>query len=319
MSNKKLVNRLIKLTRILVKTIKKARIPLFSCRKSKHKYKQYQHIAVLGLMKYKKKDYRGIIELIELMPEIQQLIGLDQLPHFTTLHKFFQRFSHMRFDRLLSQTVNLFETGNCILAIDSTGYSSNYASPYYTKIMGMERAIRTHIKNSITVDTGNQIVVSGKARKSQRNDIIDFDELVTKASKSVDMKYLVADKGYDSEASHVLVSGLGAKAIIPVRNIERRRIIGRHRRRCAEEFDEQTYHRRSLNETVFSVVKKIMGSWLQSRSLVLQTKEVCLRYVMYNLYRYVRCYVLWMISTQPKKRNLYKPARTIINIAIERY
>lgn len=297
---KKLVNSLIKLTRIFVKTIKKARISLFSCRKSKHTYKQYQHIAVLGLMKYKKEDYRGIIELLELMPKIQQIIGLDQLPHFTTLHKFFQRFSHARFDRILSQTVNLFETGNCILAIDSTGYSSNYASPYYTRMIEGERAIRTHIKSSVTVDTGNQIVVSGRARKSHRNDIIDFNELVTRASKLVSIEYLVADKGYDSEASHVLVRNLGAKAIIPVRNIERRRIIGRYRRRCAEEFDEQTYHRRSLNETVFSVVKRTMGSYLQSRSLGLQTKEVCLRYVMYNLHRYVRCYIiLWMISTQP--------------------
>jgi len=294
-------NRLIKLTGAIVKACRKARIPAYSCRKSKHTYKQHQHLAVLGLMKYMRQDYRGVAEVLELMPRVRKVIGLEQIPHFTTIHKFFQRFRHARLERILSRTVGMFETGDCILAIDSTGYSSSYASHYYTRIVKGERAIRSHIKSSITVDTGNQIVVTSTSSKSQRNDILDFNELVTKASELVSIGYVVADKGYDSEASHRLVRRkLNARAVIPVRVRERRRIMGMYRRRCAEEFDEEVYHRRSLNETVFSVVKRLMGSCLQSRSLDLQIKEVCLKYVVYNMHRYVRCcFVLWMISTQP--------------------
>ena len=309
-------NRLIKIAGAIVKVCRKARIPAYSCRKSKHVYKQEQHLAVLGLMKYMRQDYRGVAEVLELMPRVRKVIGLEQVPHFTTMHKFFQRFKHTRLDRILSRTVGMFETGDCILAIDSTGYSSSYASTYYTRVINGERSIRTHIKSSITVDTGNQIVVTSTSSKSQRNDILDFDELVTRASELVGIGYVVADKGYDSEASHRLVRRkLNARAVIPVRVRERRRIMGMYRRRCAKEFDEykHVYHRRSLNETVFSVVKRLMGSYLQSRSLDLQIKEVCLKYVVYNMYRYVRCYfVSWMFSTQPPEGMLFKALLTSI-------
>jgi hypothetical protein len=49
-------------------------------------------MTVLGLMKYLKTDYRGVIEQLALMPSVQKAIGLNQLPHFTTIHKFMQRF-----------------------------------------------------------------------------------------------------------------------------------------------------------------------------------------------------------------------------------
>lgn len=74
MKNK--INRLIKLTRALVKAINRARTPLFSCKKSKHTYTQRQHSVILCLMKRMKTDYRGVIEQLELMPQLKQIIGL---------------------------------------------------------------------------------------------------------------------------------------------------------------------------------------------------------------------------------------------------
>lgn len=65
----RLANRLYKFTVNLVKVTKN--IPLFSCKKSKHTYTQRQHITVLGLMKYLRTDYRGVIEILDLMPEVR--------------------------------------------------------------------------------------------------------------------------------------------------------------------------------------------------------------------------------------------------------
>jgi len=58
-------------------------------------------------MKYLKTDYRRIIELLELMPGIRQVIGLDQLPHFTTINKFFLRINTSLTYDMFVQTVYL--------------------------------------------------------------------------------------------------------------------------------------------------------------------------------------------------------------------
>ena len=299
------VNRLIKFTQLLVKVVRRARIRLFSCRKSKHTYKQYQHIAILGLMKYLRTDYRGVIESLYCMPEVMKAIGLYQLPHYTTIHKFLQRFSGYRFDRILSHSVDLFNTDSipgCILAIDATGYSSSYASAYYSMRTGKEVTRRSFVQSVITVNTGNMSIASHHSRKGPGNEGIFFMPLVYRASKKLSVKYVVADKGYDSEVYHEFVSDvIGARSIIPVKNYPGN-VHGYHRKRLARRFNHRIYHRRSLVETVFSMIKRRFGSSLQSRSLVQQNKEVGLLCVVYNVYRHVSMnfsYIVCMISTEP--------------------
>ncbi len=86
----RLANIIIKLTERLRPVFKKS-MPAYSCRKSKHTYKQHQLAVIWCLMKYLKTNYRRIVELLELMPGVRQVIGLNRLPHFTTINKFFLR------------------------------------------------------------------------------------------------------------------------------------------------------------------------------------------------------------------------------------
>jgi hypothetical protein len=296
---KLLSNRLIKFTRFMVKVTRKSRIPLFSCRKSKRTYTQRQHITVLGLMKYLRTDYRGVIEQLALMPEIKQAIGLTRSPHFTTIHKFLQRFSRYRFDRLLDQTVNLFETGPCTLAIDWTGYSSVYSSEYYN--VRIRRKPRRFINSSIAVDTDSLLIASHHSRRGPGNDCWFLFPLVRRASRRLDIRYVVGDKAYDSEVYHEFVHReIGARSVIPVKNHPT--VNGYYRKKLSKRFPERIYHRRSLVETVFSMIKRRFGSFLQSRSLAQQNREVGLLCVVYNVYRYVTkrvCYICWMFSTEP--------------------
>ena len=301
---KKLSNQLINFTRVLVKMARKSRISLFSCRKSKHTYKQYQHIAVLGLMKYLRTNYRGVIEQLYCMPEVMKAIGLYQLPHFTTIQKFLKRFNRHMFDRLLSQTVNLFDTGNCTLAIDATGYSSNYASKYYSMRTGKRVTRRSFVYSGIAVDTGNRMIASHRSWKGPGGENSRFQLLVTRASRSLDIGCIVADKAYDCEANHEWVSdAIGSRCIIPVkRGWKNGTVKGYHRIRLAKKFDSKTYHQRELVENVFSVIKRRFGSSMQSRSLGQQNKETGLLCVVYNVYRHVstmKTLAFWMFSTQP--------------------
>ena len=291
-----MANKLLKFSQILVKVTRK--IPLFSCKKSKKTYTQRQHITVLGLMKYLRTDYRGVIEQLDLMPEVRQAIGLNQLPHFTTIHKFLQRFNRYRFDRLLDQTVDLFETGPVTLAIDGTGYSSTYSSEYY-KVRTEQK--RTFLLSVATVDTDNLFIVSQHSRKGPGGENSWFMPLVSRAAKLVDITHVLGDKAYDCEVNHEFVhQKIGARCVVPIR---RKPVVnGYHRKQLERDFPENIYHRRSLVECVFSMIKRRFGSFLQSRSLAQQNREAGLLSVVYNVHRYVSmkmCLLLWMFSTGP--------------------
>ena len=68
------------------------------------------------------------------------------------------------------------------------------------------------------------------------------------------------DKGYDSESIHRLIrEELNAESIIPVRSWKNERVGGIFRREMDEHFDEVRYHRRTLVETKFSVLKRKFG------------------------------------------------------------
>ena len=305
------INKLIKFTQLFVKVVRKARIRLFSCRKSKHTYKQYQHIAVLGLMKYLRTDYRGIIERLHCMPEVMKAIGLYQLPHYTTIHKFLQRFSRYRFDRILSYSVDLFKNGNSssyTIAIDGTGYSTNRSSSYYSMRTNRKESRKDIVQSIAVVDTDRLFIATQHSCIKWGHENTFFKPLIYRASKRLDVRYVLGDKAYDSELNHEWVSNaIGARSIIPVkRGWKNGTVTGYYRNRLAKRFDNKIYHRRSLVETVFSMVKRRFGSTLQSRTHTQQNKEVGLLCVVYNVYRHVSmnfsCWIT-MISTEPKRVN----------------
>ena len=284
MNNK--VNRIIKLTVRLCSVLSHS-LPRYSCRKSRHTYQQYQLAAIWCLMKYTKTDYRRIVELLELMPGVMQAIGLGQLPHFTTINKFFLRFNSSAIYTAFVQTTYLFHSESTIAAIDSTGYSSTHASRYYVQRMHGELERRNYIKASLSICTVNQCILAVKARLGPRNDNIDFEWLARQSASLAKITHIVADKGYDSEANHRLVRQLGSYPMIPVRRVGDYRIWTSYRKKMLRHFDEPIYHRRSLVETVNSVMKRLMGSWVQSRSLVPQCNEVILMCAVYNVHRHM--------------------------------
>lgn len=270
---KKLVNGIIKLTERLCSVFKNS-IPAYSCRRSKHTYKQYQLAVIWSLMKYLKTNYRGIITQLDLMPDIKEAIGISQLPHFTTINKFFLRINTSAVYFTLVQTAYLFSYKSDIVAIDSTGYSSSHASLYYAQRMHGERATRTYIKASLSVSTANQAVMAVKARLGPRNDNIDFEWLARQSVSIARPVYIVADKGYDSEANHRLVRELHSKPMIPLRIQEGYKSNGSYRKKMLRHFDSRVYHKRSLVETVNSAMKRLMGYWVISKAPDSQCKEV---------------------------------------------
>ena len=118
-------NKYIRFIDIASQIIKESRIPLYSCKFSKRTYTQHQLLVLLLLKEYLAEDYRDTIELTEIMDSVREKIQLKEVPHFTTLKKFFHRIKSFISDQLLNRRVKIFydcaERRQCT-AIDSLGY-----------------------------------------------------------------------------------------------------------------------------------------------------------------------------------------------------
>jgi hypothetical protein len=88
------LNKYIKFVDLGFKIVQSSRLNLYSCKYSKHVYTQHQLLVLVLLKEYISIDYRDFVELIDLMKDIIEKIeklGLDKIPHFTTLQKFVSR------------------------------------------------------------------------------------------------------------------------------------------------------------------------------------------------------------------------------------
>jgi hypothetical protein len=282
---KKKHSQLVKLICSCQKLLRKSRILRYSCKFSRKIYTQHQHILLLVLKTYLRRTYRETVEVIGELQRIRRRIRLRRIPHFTTLQKFMKRFNPMLLERLIYSMID--NSGCSRVAVDSTGFSSSYASTYYVKRgKGNDDEVRSFMKASIAVDLKRQVVLSLKVRKAPANDCRDFIPLL----KKINPWLVIADKGYDTEKNLLYLRSRNIHAVIPVRtghNSPRRTKLRKRMKRWFERnpVADEVYHERSKVESVFSSLKRKFGDVLHSRSTLLRKKELKLRFFVYNVCR----------------------------------
>lgn len=60
-------------------------LPAYSSKFSRKDYTQHQLFALLALKAFFKTDYRGVVALFQDFPELCQDLGLEGVPHYSTL------------------------------------------------------------------------------------------------------------------------------------------------------------------------------------------------------------------------------------------
>jgi hypothetical protein len=142
-------------------------------------------MALTCLMKRLKLNYRLFTSAIQIMPEIQSILGLKDIPHYTTLQKFFKRTKSEVIDKIMDSTLELFDITAPWVALDGTGHSCDQASLYYTdKIKKQNKKWRkSYTKNQIAIDTQSQVILAHRVAKGPRHDSKDAIALIRKNTK----------------------------------------------------------------------------------------------------------------------------------------
>lgn len=274
-------------------------LPLFSHRKSPQKFTQHQLVACLVLKEFFRTDYRGIREILADSSDLQKVLELEEVPHYTTLQKAAKRFNDKKtIDRLLQETLviatksKMMKRSVKLSAIDSTGLESGYTSMYFVhrKAKGGQQYQTTHYtrfpKVGIVMDTESFLILSGTPSWGPSPDIRHWEAALINASKKKRIVRVAADAGYDAERAHVFAREvLNIKSIIPNR-IGRPTLklpSGKYRRLMALRFDKKRYGQRWMIETLNSMFKKRLGSFLRARTYWSQMREIMLRLFTFNV------------------------------------
>ena len=277
----------------------KRTLPLFSHLKSPKKFTQPQLVACLVLKEFFRTDYRGIMEILEDSSDLQKILELRETPHYTTLQKAARRFTTKKTIEKLLRTTLVMATQARVMkrtvalsAIDSTGLESHYTSSYFVRrrMRDTKEYENTHYnrfpKVGIAMDTASFLIIAGMPSWGPSPDIIHFHELVAKAACEKSIQRVTADAGYDAEHAHVFArETLGIHTIIPNRvgRPTTKLPSGKYRRRMALRFNQKLYGQRWMIETLNSMFKKRLGSFLRARTYWSQMREIMLRLFSFNV------------------------------------
>ena len=175
-------------------------------------YTQPQLFTCLVLKTFFKTDYRGVVTLLQDLPDLRRVIGLRGVPHFTTLQKASCRLLHARrVRRLLAATIRRQLPRRRRVqraAFDSTGLDCGHRSFYYVRrrcatSKRWQRVIYSrYAKLELAIDTASHVVLAALPGRGPRVDTDRFVPLLKATLGQIGVAAVLADAGYDSESNH---------------------------------------------------------------------------------------------------------------------
>jgi hypothetical protein len=277
--------------------------PPYRHKNSPKKFTQQQLFACLVLKSFLRTDYRGVVAQLSDCSDLREAIGLEVVPHFTTIQKAAQRLllsTHLL--RLLDRTIRLQMKRRRrvrVAAMDSSGLSATAASAYFVKRRAaVESRWKTMVYHRypmvcLVADASTHFVLAVTAGEGPRLDVNQFPGLLQQASRRVTIRVILADAGFDSEANHQTArEQLGIRSVILPKHGRPtlKPASGHYRRLMQTRFDKTSYRRRGQIETVISMIKRRLGSHLRGRTYHSRCRELCLMAITHNLM------ILWRVT-----------------------
>jgi hypothetical protein len=278
----------------------------YSHKFSPHKFTQPQLFACLVLKEFEKKDYRGVAQLLRDWPELCRMLGLRFVPHYTTLQKASQRLLRLRHVRLLiADTIRRIHKRKKNLphsATDSSGFDAHHASRYFIwrrdnrkedeKRLKKRASYKRYGKLMVIVSCMSHAILAAVASQGPTPDIDQLDQVVGELPGEIKLGHMALDAGFDSAHNHRLLrEEHGIRSTIPPEHgrpsknpnalpTDKYRRLMKHRFRKGS---PKSYRTRPQVETVFSMLKRNLGSALRARSHHGRRRDLFLRVLTHNI------------------------------------
>jgi len=291
-----------------------AALALYSHKFSPKKFTQPQLLACLALRKFYKTDYRGISVMLAEHSDLRTILGLERVPHFTTLQKASVRLLGLAgFRKVLRATLRRVLGRRKIIphaACDSSGLACGHASRYYVKrrAKGQDKSEKPaqkttyarYAKLEAIIDVSNHMCLGAIARRGPTPDIDRLVPLLKETLKYVRLELLAADAGFDSEPNHFYArQRCGIRTLMPAKHGRKtsKPPTGYWRRRMRHALSTKCrrrrtgYSQRSQVETVFSMIKRRQGESVAARTTENQSHELRLMIITHNV---MICLLAWV-------------------------
>jgi hypothetical protein len=265
-------------------------MPLHFSKFSNKIFSNYNHLFLLVYKQFRKFTYEELLTDLENNLSLRAYLGLDKLPHYTTLIKFAKRLPLKILDKLILSFRKLINKPKKV-AIDATGITLDNASPHYCKRIGLPTKKRPFMKTTFVVDIDKYFILLVKQRKKTRHDVIDAEPMLKKLFQNYkDIEIFYADRGYDKEEIFKTCVDNNAYPMILQKHmlLPKHKKKGAHRKQFVDYFDYGEYLQRNKIETLNSMFKKRFSNNIKSRTNKVQQVELLTRVIAYNIDRLLR-------------------------------
>lgn len=230
-------------------------------------------LTILCVRERESETFRSVVDKLKVMGPIRKVLGLSRrnLPDPSTVCKAMDRLTMALCRRLLTQTLTLFELGN-VAAIDASGFDRIAASRRYARRTDYRFLA---MKTTLLTDCQTGAILDIHCTTSRTHDTQIGWQVLTRNLGRI--QTITADKGYDWDDLRSMLRNHDVRPVIKHREFAS--LDKAHNARISDE----TYHRRSLVESSFSVLKRRYGDRLSARSWYCQFRELALKAAVKNI------------------------------------
>ena len=264
---------------------------------SKRMYGNFVHVFLLVYKEKLNVSYRRFVEIAS-ENNLQRMLCIKRIPHFTTLQKFLQRIDKTIFEKMVRACRKLLNLKDIEASIDGTGFSNNNPSHYYQERVDGVR-VKNYTKSVYVTDNKTKLILNIRTHSDNSNETLDFIPLVSELVKI--LKIILADKCYDSRKNREFCWNNNIEVHIPLREwpqykegYGQKQHFYKPRKKALKLFKPETYKRRSLIESVNSAIKRTLGSYVCSRRADNQQKQTTIKAIAYNIEHINRTIKIWL-------------------------
>jgi transposase len=213
--------------------------------------------------------------------------NFESIPGHSVIHRGMNNISIPYIRNVMNQAISFLRRKGMNIAVDSTGFRSGNSSIWYDIRIRRKNTKRDCIKLHICMDADIGIIHWFTITSSKRHDSPEFRTLLKHLPT---LGEVYGDKGYSSRDNCQIVVDKNGVPYLHFKDNATNKAKGkpawiisiRAYKKNTKKWLE-TYHIRSIVESVFSSIKRRWGSFLRSQRKWMQKKELSIKVLSYNI------------------------------------